>query len=214
MNENEIPDKAVAKDIVNIEKRIEDVKWMIGYLVTISGIALTVFGTYMSLNLNNEKAEIRQFKEEISELVRGKGGNAELEILRADGRGPLNGSTINVDIEKTPGKDHQFLKLDFILHNKGDGWSGEFTTKIYTVAPIVQNVRSSDEPDFDYENYLNRDDSESIPGGASIRRWSWVMIRRPAEEKIKPGRYPILVKEYYGEGVTRVAEARFTAQVR
>jgi len=84
--------------------------------------------------------------------------------------------------------------------------------KFYASDPIYLQARSTDESKFQYESYATPKHLEpnEIPGKYSNEAFNRIFLK----DKVKPpaGKYPMLIKLFYGKG--KIAQAVFTLVVR
>ena len=91
------------------------------------------------------------------------------------------------------------------MNNPSDYKTGDMHIKVYTKNPLNAVVKSSDEPKYDYEFPIDPVElfPSSLPGKYSMTYNLAVGIAN--NELPKAGRYPALLKVYYGAG--KVASA-------
>ena len=171
-------------------------------------VVLSLFGLWSKSTLAEDKADLREFKTDLRAEVRRDGQQATLEILTVDGQILMN-RDLPVTIATKGEEIH--INIEFVLRNVGKGWSGPFYTKIYSRDPVQLGRGSTDDRGFQYEGYMPPRASgwESLPGGsfsASVL-FVWSIPRKPP-----PGRYPMRIKVYYGNGQVVVSD--FTAIVQ
>lgn len=93
------------------------------------------------------------------------------------------------------------LRFDYAIKNMGMSPSGPLNEKIYISGPIKFNHLSIDEPKFKYETYAPQKvhDPSEIPGGNYTIQYTLTIGIE--NKQIPPkGKYPILLKLYYGKG--------------
>ncbi len=189
-----------------LEKRFDDLKWYFGGVTTLFTIGLSVCGVILNWNYTSEKAALREFQRDLKVEVGKIALPSEIDLLTLTGI-PLSGSDVPVTV--TIDKDQQrYLELSHIVRNRGEGTSGSMFIKLYTSDPIVLGNVSTDEPKFKYEAYISAQklDPHEIPGKFSAQYFDSFSMTNKAV--LKRGRYPGLVKVYYGVG--RVAQANVT----
>jgi hypothetical protein len=198
------------KRLASTERRIDDIKWFIGSLTGLFTVIFGVLTILGSLNFNSEKTALHQFERDLkSELGRGE-EIPEFELLGADGT-----SLANQEVPATLGKDKDgksvMLSFIFTIRNTGNGLSGPIYLKIYTVDPFPLRMKSTDEPKFKYEDYADPSDLKpsQIPGRFSFS--DSFELGLATEENPPSGKYPVLIKAFYGKG--KLAQASFSIVV-
>lgn len=192
----------IDKRIALIDKRFDDVKWFFGSV----SLILSVVAIMAGYNYNNERARLdtslKEFKEEIGKLE----VPADLEVMGRNGQ-PVAGQEVMARVDA--GEKQLQLTYNYILQNAGSGTTGPMWIKVYTSDPIQLSNVSSDEPRFKYEDIIKPGqlDPNELPGKLSSQRWVWLAL----EKMPPPGKYPILMKHYYGRG--RVVTSNFTLVV-
>ena len=194
--------------IVVVNKRIDDLKWSINLYagaVSLLALALSIF---LGLNLSSEAESLRALKKELKEEVKESLGKTkmlpEVTLNRPDGN-PLQGSELTAVVKK--GDDGLvWLNFEVILKNVGRATSGPIFTKLYTSAPLTLRNKSTDEPEFQYEDFIKPEsfDPESLFAGVSLS-YKMKFNIKPSIVIQEKGKYPALLKFAYGDGLsTRV----------
>jgi hypothetical protein len=201
----------VDKRLASTDKRIDDIKWLVGGTAGIFTVVFSVLMVALSWNYSNERASLRDFERDIKADLGKLDEPAELELLGANGL-PLAGQEVPASIEKEQDQANYLVIFRSILRNKGLGPSGPIYMKLYTKKPLTLASSSTDEPNFQYEIYFSPKDMEpsDLPGQFSSDRIGRIAIEgglRPAA-----GKYLIMIKTYYGRG--KVAQAAFTIAVQ
>jgi hypothetical protein len=194
------------KRLLSTEKRIDDIKWFIGGLATLFTVGFSVLTLILSWNYSNERASLRDFQRDLRADL-GKIEQApELLILGTNGA-ELSGQEINATVVKDKAGDSK-ITIPSVYRNKGLGTTGPLYVKIHTRKPLALDSRSTDEPDFEFELYIEPKDIQpsELPGQYTTAQESWFYLvgRVPP----KPGKHPVLMKVFYGKG--KVARAGFT----
>jgi hypothetical protein len=192
----------VDKRLALADRRFDDVKWFFGSVSLILSVVAIIAG----YNYNNERARldasVKEFKEEIGKLEL----PPELEVLGNTGQ-PVAGQEVMARVNTQ--ENSLFLTYNFILRNVGSGTTGPMWIKVYASDPIRLADFSADEPKFKYEAVIapkNLDPSE-LPGKLSSQRFVNLRLGRMPP----PGKYPVLMKHYYGKG--KVVTSSFTLVV-
>jgi hypothetical protein len=196
-------------------KRFDDVKW---YVTGISSIFTVIFGiiTLMAgLNYNNEKNSLREFEKEIKEQL-GRTDDSKVELYGINGI-DLSGQELPVSVERnaesqnaTPGYLNYKFSLHFaiIIKNVGVSQSGPLYLKIYSGNQMLNTgIPSSDEARYQYESYVGPTqlNLNSIPGKYTSYYHLFLPILN--DDYPKEGKYPILLKIFYGQGKLTSAPA-------
>jgi hypothetical protein len=199
----------IDKRLESSEKRFDDMKWYFGGVVTLFTIGFSVLTLILSWNYSNERASLREFQKDLKAELGKIDLPPELEILGTNGEPLMNQEVKAIFVKKEDGS--VFLYLTHFLKNVGNSMSGLLYMKLYTSDPIVAINHCTDEPKFQYEVIIppkNLDPNE-IPGRMSIEWTHWIFLRNTG---IPPsGKYPALIKIYYGKG--KVAQANFFIHV-
>lgn len=198
------------KRLGSTEKRFDDIKW---YL-SIFAIVITIV---LGWNYNNErislresqkesKAELAAFQREIKTELGLVKKPPQIEILGID-RQPLANKEIKATFKKTDNGETLMI-LNHFIRNIEETSTGQMLVKIYTSSPIILENKSSDETKFEYETYHppNKLEPNEFPGGLSCDWYHRVLL----PNKVIPpnGKYPALIKVFYGKG--KIAKADFS----
>jgi hypothetical protein len=195
--------EGIYKRIENTEKRIEDVKWFIGVLITIIIVMSVLFGW----NFSSEKDSLRDFEKNLKEELGKSEPSAEIQILNPNGE-DINGTKVKVDVSLDPStKDTFEIIIPHIIKNKGLGSTGPLYCKTYTNAPLITDFKSTDESDFHYELTAspNEFDIKEFPGQFSENRWDVIYLKNGKRPPV--GTYLVMIKYFYGKG--KVTKATF-----
>ncbi|MFI5330897.1 MAG: hypothetical protein ACHQ2F_07660 [Desulfobaccales bacterium] len=113
---------------------------------------------------------------------------------------PLEKQDIKAKIIKEDDGTVKFT-YNYAFKNEGMSSSGPINEKIYISDPIKLNHRSSDEPKYKYETYTHHKsmDPDEIPGGNYVIQYTQT-IGTENKEIPPSGKYPVLLKVYYGKG--------------
>lgn len=187
------------KRLTLIDKRFDDVKWFFGSV----SLILSVVAIMAGYNYNNERARldasVKEFKEEIGKLEL----PPDLEVLANNGQ-PVAGQEVMARLDTREGR--LVLSYNYVLRNVGSGPTGPMWVKAYASDPVQLINDSSDEPRFKYESVITSKylEPSELPGKLSSQRDLHLYLQR----KPPPGKYPILMKHYYGKG--KVVASSFT----
>jgi hypothetical protein len=197
-----------------VDKRFDDFKTILTLGSVIITLIFGIISIFVTLNLQSEKASLREFEKELRDEVRSELGRleepAKVELYDLDQK-PINGRNIPASFDTTSDGSLR-MTVKCILRNEGVSESGPVSIKIYTSNPIKLFYISTDERGFNYEGYIppkNLSPSE-LPGGLSIEMnfgFELDMKEIPAN-----GTYPALFKLFYGKG--KIAKASFNIIVR
>jgi len=191
------------KRIAVTDKRFDDVKYFAGGVSILLGVLAVLAG----LNFSNERAWLRESMKDLKEEVGKLEAPAQLEILGTNGQ-PLGGQEVTAKTGSRPDASgaKYALRYDFIVRNNGAGNTGPMWVKVYTRAGIALINASSDESSFKYEDLITPTHlvPSELPGKVSIQEW----LSLATNTLPPPGKYPILMKHYYGKG--KVATTSFT----
>lgn len=185
------------------DKRFDDVKWFFGSISLVLSVLAVIAGYSFNADRGRLDAALREFKEETAKLD----AAPKLEVFGVN-RERLDGQEVSVRVEQAVDGRRTIL-LNFILENTGPGRTGPLWVKAYTPFPVKDGTVSTDErPTFAHQVIFSpaQVDGNELPGGLSDLRWLRLEV-----DQLSPGRYPILMKHYYGKG--KVATARFTLLV-
>jgi len=191
------------------EKRFDDWKGYVaggGTLITVWFAVLTIV---LSWNAGSEKASLREFQHDLREDLGKNVLSPELELQGTDGR-PLAGQDVLAEFEI--GKDNVYeVGFHHIVKNSGHASTGPMTAKFYSRAPLELNDPSTDEPQYQFEGIAGAQDLDPdvIPGQLSSSWELWWGL--PKNQWPRAGRYPCLLKIYYGNG--KVVPAAITLVV-
>lgn len=189
----------LAKRIEINEKRFGDIKWYFGGVTCLLAIGFSVFFLVLSWNLNSEKIALHEFKKDI----RADLGIADLPpnlVLLGENCRPLKNQDIKAEALKAEDGSIK-LKFTYAIKNDGKSPSGPLYNIVYTSNPIEFNYNSIDEPKYDYVSYGSprTHTHDELPGGNFIGQYELTLFTKNKE--IPPiGKYPILLKIYYGKG--------------
>jgi hypothetical protein len=184
------------------EKRFDDLKWYLGGMAAFFTIWFGVLTLVLSWNNNSERESLRQFQQNLREDLGKSEATPQVELLGDDGQ-QLTGQDVVAAFKIENMQPH--IVISHVLKNAGSGPTGPMTVKIYTSGQLELERRSTDEPRYQYEVVISDLDPSELPGGLSS---GWYhSIRLPQEELPPPGKYPSLVKIYYGKG--KMTQAQF-----
>jgi hypothetical protein len=191
------------------EKRHDDFKWYFSGITALFGLGFGILTLILSWNYSNERASLREFQRDIKTELGKVEAPPELEILGPN-REPLSGQEIKVDLQRV---ESGFLSVNFtcIYRNNGDTTTGPLSIKFYTVDPLVLSYRSTDEDRFKYETYMSAEhiDPNQLPGHFSIEQF--INLGLSVKDYPPPGRYPFMIKVFYGKG--KVKQSSFTVLI-
>jgi hypothetical protein len=190
------------------DKRIDDLKGYLAGGATLLSIWFAVLTLVLGFNYNSDKASLRDFQKDLREDLGKSTANPELVLLGLDSQ-PLSGQELEAKF--WPEQNGTKITLDFSIKNAGNGATGPLTVALYTVDPIKLNLKSIDERNYKYEATVDPKYNEpaEIPGQYSSE---WFFTCWIASKEIPaPGKYPALIKFYYGKG--KVAQANIYIRV-
>ena len=190
------------------EKRFDELKWYFGGVAGFFTIWFAVLTVVLSWNYSDQRESLRDFQKNLREDLGKAEGTPQLDLLGTNGQ-PLAGQDIVATFFE---EDHTLeIVVNHFIRNTGTAPTGPMTVKVYTPAQIELDTRSTDEAGFKYETVITPKDLDpsELPGGLSTEWYHRVGLKRPVRPA--PGRYPSLVKIYYGKG--RMAQASFTLVV-
>jgi len=197
------------KRFQTLEKRFDDVKWYFAGAATMFAVFISLFTLVAGSNFSNERNSLQQFKSDLRADLGKVESVPDIELLGLNGE-PLTGQEVPVRIEKSQ-DGNMHMVVEYAIRNKGAGNSGLMFLKVYSRPPIELAHGSFDEKDFRYEEYVNASsfDPNDIPGGNYDSDYT---ARIAVNGEVAPGRYPLMLKVYFGKG--KVAQSRFTISVR
>jgi hypothetical protein len=194
------------KRLASTEKRIDDVKWFIGGIASLLTVVFGIITLVMSWNYGNERASLRDFQQNLRAELGKAEQLPELVILGENGV-ELNGQDIDASVVKD--KDgYPKISFSWIVRNRGLGATGPLNQKLYTKKPLIQFARSTDEPDFQFESYLEPKDIQpaELPGQySSMQVTSFYLLNNVPPQ---PGKHFVAIKVFYGKG--KVVRSTFT----
>lgn len=195
------------KRFESLEKRFDDIKWYFGGVSAFFAIAVSLFTIIGNSNFSSERNSLEQFKTDLRADLGKADIPPQLELLAPNGE-PLAGQDLPISF-RTDDKGNKMLEIHYICRNVRGSATGLMFQKFYSKDPIVLSNSSTDEPKFQYETYINPKDVEpsDIPGAYS----SELLTTIDVTGQPPPGKYPMLLKIFYGKG--RVARAQFTAVI-
>jgi hypothetical protein len=196
----------VDKRLAGTEKRIDDVKWFIGGYTGVFTIIFGLLSLMGNYNFNTEKTLIHEDLQDFKTELLGQAQKVPQIDLFADDGLPLVNHEVNVAFRKDE-KNALQLWVQLIFKNSGEALSGPMYIKIYTTDPIQMSNKSTDEPKFQYEAYFSPENlhTPQLPGKFSFEEHLHVTLLN--EKQPPPGKYPALLKVFYGQG--QVAQAGF-----
>ena len=119
----------------------------------------------------------------------------------------LSGQEIKADIVHAD----KFARIEFshFISNKGEGSTGPLWVKLYTNDPLRMTNASVDDPKFKYDGFISPAGlaPSELPGGKFGIQF-YLSFHLAGPDKLPAGRYPALLRYYYGKG--RVTEAHVT----
>jgi hypothetical protein len=191
---------ALDKKIDDQGKRFDDVKWFVGGGALIFSILLGIAGW----NFINERAGLRDFQKEITDLVR-KTDETKLELYSVKDGTDLSGQEVATEFSTRPAtkpdeKTTPQFTFSFVVRNTGENTSGPMYIKLYTKEDFKLIQKSSDNAKYQYEDYVSPIDlkPDSIPAKMSITHvLDFVLPATPLN--VKPGRHSALLQVYYGK---------------
>ncbi len=183
-----------------------------GSIVLVLASIVTALSFYIIYILEPQKELLRKLKanpKEETDKTRTHTASQPGLILLGLNRKPLEGQNINATIGRNP-DGTEWLGFRIIERNEGGAPSGPLFLKVYTSDPLILGSPSTDEPDFKYEGYITPDRRPipALPAGVSVATQLKLQLLGPA---ILSGRYPALIKVYYGNG--HVSQAAFHLEI-
>jgi hypothetical protein len=139
-SENDIRFGEAEKRMATLEKRIDDVKWLIGSLAGLLTVVFSVLMLMISWNYGNERASLREFQRDLREDIGKAQPTPKIEILGPNGL-PLSGQVLRGDVIVDKDGFH-IVSLESILRNIGSGTSGPISIKVYTKKDLPLNRRA------------------------------------------------------------------------
>lgn len=196
------------KQFQGLEKRFDDLKWFFGGAAALFAVFVSLFTIIANSNLSGEKSSLEQFKTDLRADLGKAESLPDLELLGDNGL-PLAGQEVRAEIE-TDEKGEKHLVIRHVMRNKGTGSSGQMFVKIYSRKPLDLGNSSTDEKRFAYEDYIlpGNISPNDIPGGYVSNEYWRVSLPKSA---VAPGKYPVLLKVYFGRG--KVVSAEFVISI-
>lgn len=200
----------VDKRYAALEKRFDDVKWNFGGVTTLFTLGFSILIVVLNWNFNAEKLALREFQRDLKAEVGKIDLPADLEIVGLNGS-PLEGQEVAANLLVDEKDREHFMAISHFIRNRGEGSTGPLYLKLYTDDPIRLDARSSDEKDYKWEAYITPETlaPSELPGKFSSQFYHRFFL--PNRQTLTPGKYPGLLKVYYGKG--KVAQAKITLVV-
>ena len=188
----------VDKRLSAAEKRFDDWKGYVAGGATLITVWFAVLTIVLSWNYSGEKASLREFQHDLREDLGKNVPTPELELQGTDGR-PLAGQDVIAEFKIAKDDVYQ-LGFHLIVKNSGHASTGRMTAKFYSRDPLELPNQSADEPQYQFEGMAGPQnlDPNEMPGQLSSP-WelSWDLAKK---QWPREGRYPCLLKIYYGNG--------------
>ena len=180
------------------EKRFEDWKGYVAGGATLITLWFAVLTIVLGWNYSSEKASLRDFQHDLREDL-GKGAaTPELELQGIDGK-PLTGQDLIAEFNISKDEVYE-VGFHLIVKNSGHASTGRMWAKFYSRDPLELANKSTDESQYQFEDLAGPQnlDPNDIPGQLS---YSWQLEWDLAKKQWpREGRYPCLLKIYYGNG--------------
>lgn len=192
-----------------METELRTLRSGLGTLGSIAAIVFGLLGIALAWNVTSERKQLNEsLADNKAEIQRALGlSSSEPDIvLRTDDDKPLDGAVVEAVFREDPGGSRRML-VPIIIRNQGKGWSGkDVAIKIYTPSEIPGSFKSTDERGYPFETYwIGADETglNTLPSGFSYG-FELAVSLDPAKG-VPTGRYPCLVKFYYGRAKVTVA---------
>jgi hypothetical protein len=202
----------------NLKSSIDVVKWYVSGVVGVVAIIFAALGVVFTINYNTDRGtfnaqigrgldELKKFQDDTKEYIKEKIGTSEdakIELRSALNKLPLDDQEIILYITtETDASNQPFWRnrIGFIIKNTGNAQSGPLYFKIYM--PLNTGDKSADEEKYGYEYSINPDEINPnvIPGGyTSTFHVTVDLYPKLVGTELKSGKYPSLIKVYYGKG--------------
>ena len=198
-----------------LETELKGLRGTLSALAQFGGLSLGLVAITFGWNAISERQGLRELERDIKKEVQVALGKVaeepELDIAVPGGK-PLDGAIVEPTITTTDNVLH--IVTPIVISNRGRGWSGPAAIKTYTGPAIPQKNSSTDEPAFAFEDNWVGSTKETglydIPGGFS---YSFNLAIYPTGAAIiAPGRYPCLLKIFYGKG--KVIRVNYTLWIK
>lgn len=212
--------------ILCLEKQLKQQEHYRNILVSFAGAIFAVVGVIFSFNLYSERtilfetqkeikdetkkaiSDMSDFKEKTKDEIQvalGEIGEPPKLEVRTENGDPIEDRDVEVSIDKDE-KGQRSVAFYYSLFNAGGSNSGPITLKVYTSSAIELSNNSSDERGYEYEAFIypKSNGTSELPAGASN---TWTVTLSPVTNNLEPGRYPMLMKFYYGK--KEVTTAKF-----
>jgi hypothetical protein len=199
------------KRFQTLEKRFDDIKWYFAGASALFALFISLFTFVANSNFSSERSGLQQFRNDIRADLGKAESLPDLELLGVNGQ-PLAGQEIAAEVlqneKKQGGKQ---ISFEYVLRNAGAASSGPMNIKVYANDPIQLSDSSTDEKRFKYETYVNADQfsPNATPGGNYTSAYT---LNLALSADVAQGKYPMLIKVYFGKG--KVAQARFMVLVK
>lgn len=196
------------KRLSSSDKRIDDIKWFFGGLTFLFTLVFSLSSYFGHMNfiaererLDDEIESLSEFKDQVIKDVGLKTGPIKIELKDINGS-DLDGKEVraHTSIEWEKNQKKLYVTIYHVIRNSGTSLSGPLFLKVYTSDPLTLSSGSADEKKYQYENVLTPDEYNptGIPGG--IELFWHIKMQLGTDELPSAGKYPALIKLYYGNG--------------
>lgn len=193
-----------------LDDKIHWLRWYVTALGALASLIPAALIVFVTLNFNWERDSLKEFRTEARQEIRevlGKGIRPPEVVLFGPDQKPLAGQVVPARLTKDQQGKWQIV-FTTIERNLGGSSTGPRFYKLYAPDALVLSDRSTDEPDFKYETYINPNKVEprELPGGGYSQNSIWtyeLLAQPPARGSV----VPVLLKVYYGN--ERVSSVRF-----
>lgn len=221
----EVEENLNDQKLEQIEKRIDAAHKYPNFIIGALTVIIIAVGLFSAFNLESERKRLRELEADTRDAIKVVSKEIESDIkstreelkneirssferglklpdvvLLSDINQPLEGQTVIVKTAP-PTKEGKKLRIliPVIFKNQGKGSSEPLFSKIYTTKDLKFGSQSSDEKDFDYEDYWPPEkypfQPAVLPAGVSTVLNAGFNIG-DYNEKVE--KFPMLIKVYFG----------------
>jgi hypothetical protein len=189
-----------------IHGRINDFQRFFGIFASLIAVFATGLSIFVNFNVNSETVSLQRFQDEADRQIRealGKAGSpAELVAKTPEGNLLANS---RVKSSLTDRKDgNRYVSFVIVLQNTGKNETGPIFQKYYSNTIPLEN-RSTDQPNFKHEIFVERSAPSSLFGGVSLPYTISLLV--PKNWNNISGTHQMLIRVYYSTG--KIFESEF-----
>ncbi len=191
-----------------LEKRHDDMRFYVGVPAAFLGVIFGLFSYFANSNFKDERTQLRDFEQDMRSDLGREDAYPNLQLLGFNGD-PLTGQVVPAKVTAEE-KGEKLLEFAYVLRNVGTRTTRPMFLKLYSSQPIQLGNQSTDENTFKYEAFVAPDkfNPGQLPGGNYSSAYT---VHFVLANDVPSGRYPVLLKVYYGDG--KVVQAQFIVNI-